>query len=181
MTWVLEEPLYIWILGIVTLAFLGFFLVQTGYRFILHAMLGVVALTGGLLILEHKIQTPKEEIESALHTIARDVEANDLDAIYSHVYSGAPKVLARAQREFPRYTFEDVNIKDNVEVKFEPAHEPPKAYVTFNVVVDVHRGSMHHPHVARFVRVTLMREDQQWRVAEYSHENPMHAIKVPAK
>lgn len=181
MTWIVEEPIYILVLGILMLVFLGFLLVQTGSRIILHAMLGVAAFTVGLLILERSVETKKEQIEAALHDMARDVEANDLDAIYSHVYSAAPKILARAQREFPRYTFHDVNIKNNVEVTFEREHKPPKAFVTFNVVVDVQREGIRHRRVPRFVRVTLIQEEGRWRVAEYSHQNPVNAMKRPAE
>lgn len=179
MSWVLEEPIYILILGILLLAFLGFILLQTGYRSVLHAMLGVAALTAGLLILEQNVQTEKEQIEATLHTIARDVEANDLHAIYSHVYSGAPDVLARARREFPKYTFYDVDIKNNVEVKRLEGQQPRTAKVTFNVVVDVELDSFRHEHVARFVRVTLIREEGHWRVAEYSHHRPTEGLKLP--
>ncbi len=181
MTWILEEPIYILILGILTLAFLGFALMQTGYRGIFHAMLGVAALTVGLLILERMVETDKEQIESTLQTIARDVEANDLDAIYGHIYSGAPGILARAKREFPRYTFRHVKIKDNVEVVFENDHQPRKAVVTFNVVVDVRQGAFHHPHVPRFVRVTLLLEEGHWRVAEYSHADPINGFSIPGQ
>ncbi len=89
MTWILEEPTYIIILGVVLVLFLGFALLQTGYRFLLHALLGVIALTIGLLVLENLVQTDKEQVEAALETMARDVETNELDLILRHVYSGA--------------------------------------------------------------------------------------------
>ncbi len=180
MTWILEEPIYIVILGVLVLGFLGFALMQTGYRSIFHAMLPVVALTVGLLILEHSVETDKEQVEATLQQIARDVEANDLDAIYAHIYSGAPEILARAKREFPRYTFGRVKIKNNVEVVFENDQQPRKAIVTFNVVVDVRQGSFHHPHVPRFVRVTLALEDGKWRVAAYSHSDPIKTFQGPS-
>jgi hypothetical protein len=168
MTWILEEPIYIIILGIILLLFLGFALTQTGYRSILHAMLGVVALTIGLLILENAVVTDKELVESALERIADDVRNNDHDAVYQHVYSGAPEILARAKSEFPMYVFEDVDIKDNVEVEFTEG-EPREARVTFNVVVNVHRGPVHFRRVPRFVEATLVWEDEQWKVADYRH------------
>ena len=101
MTWVVEEPLYIVILGVVTLAFLGFAWMQTGYRSLLHAAIGAAALTVGLLLLEYMVDTESERIEATLHRIARDVERNDHDAIYAHVYSGAPNTRARPSRSFP--------------------------------------------------------------------------------
>ena len=175
MTWILEEPVYILILGIVTLAFLGFALVQTGYRSLLHAILAVVALTAGMLFLERMVQTDREQIAAALEVIACDVESNNLQAILSHVYSEADGVRDRASIEFPQYTFRSVNIKDNVEVTMDANHSPPRAMVTFNVVVNVQRKADGFPYrrVARFVRVTLVFENGQWRVADYEHEQPI--------
>ncbi|MHB8971013.1 MAG: hypothetical protein ACYC3X_11365 [Pirellulaceae bacterium] len=177
MTWLVEEPLYIAILGVVMLAFLGFAWMQTGYRWLLHATLGVAALTVGLLLLERLVETEPELIEATLRRIGRDVERNDLDAILSHVYSGAPDTLALAQREFPRYTFRDVNIKRNVEVKLQMDATPPSADVTFNVVVDVtERDTGLGKRVPRFVHITLRKEDGQWKVATYSHDDAQSSI-----
>jgi hypothetical protein len=177
MTWIVEEPLYIAILGVVTLAFLAFAWTQTGYRWLLHATLGVAAFTVGLLLLERWVETEPEQIEATLRRIARDVERNDLDAILSHVYSGATETLARARSEFPRYSFRVVNIKRNVEVQLQAGAEPPAADVTFNVVVDVTERSSEIPyHVPRFVHVTLRKEDGRWKVATYSHDEPQSSL-----
>ena len=179
MTWLLEEPIYILILGVLMLAFLGFALMQTGYRKIFHAMLAVVALTAGLLLLESLVLTEREQLEADLETIARDVESNDLETILSHVYSGAPKTRADAQREFPNYSFDRVDIKNNVEIAFEMDHQPPKALVTFNVVVEVRRDSIDFGSIPRFVKVTLMFENGHWRVAEYSHHDLRGTFQLP--
>ena len=98
MTWVLEQPIYILILGGLTFAFLGYAWWQTGYRAMFHAMLAVAAVTAGLLILERLVVTDVERIEDTLDQIARDVESNDLPKILSHVYSGATATYARAKR-----------------------------------------------------------------------------------
>ncbi len=70
MTWVLEEPVYILILGVLTLIFLGFAWWQTGHRLLFHSMLAVVALTGGLLILERVVVTDTEQVKDTLDQIA---------------------------------------------------------------------------------------------------------------
>ena len=170
MTWVLEEPIYIIILGVVLMLFLGYALMQTGYRALFHALLAVAALTVGLLILEQVVQTDKEQVEAALEEMARDVEANDHEAIFAHIYSGAPELLKRAKREVLQYTFEDVDIKNNVEIQFVEGERPRKALVSFNVVVDVDYMGMHHRRAPSFIEVTLIMEDGKWRVAEFSHD-----------
>ncbi len=105
------------------------------------------------------------------------METNDLNLILSHVYSGAPVIYARARSEFPKYEFKRVKIKNNVDVRFDRNATPPRAEVTFNVVVDVVvKGTGIVEHVPRFVWVVLVMEDNQWRVADYSHDNPQASM-----
>ncbi|MHB0956000.1 MAG: hypothetical protein ACYC6N_20905 [Pirellulaceae bacterium] len=181
MSWIVEEPLYIVILGVVTLAFLTFAWMQTGFRWLLHATLGVGALTIGLLVLERLVETEPELIDATLRQIGRDVERNDLDAVLGHVYSGAPETLRMAQSEFPRYSFKLVNIKHNVEVQLHPDAAPPMAEVTFNVVLDVteRNSEIRHPRVALFVRLTLRKEKGAWKVAKYDYDAPQRSLLDP--
>jgi hypothetical protein len=171
MSWVVEEPLYIVILGVITLAFVGFAWMQTGYRSLLHAAIGVAALTVGLLLLEHLVETEPEAIERTVRQIGREAEANRRDVVYSYVYSGAPETLAEAKREFPRWEFSRVSIKRNFETVVNMNDNPPSAEVSFNVVVDVKQVNGYYDGpAASFVRLTMRKEGDQWKVAEYSHE-----------
>lgn len=179
MTWLVEEPLYIAILGIIALAFIGFAWLQTGYRSLLHAAIGTAALTVGLLLLEYMVETEREQIESTIRRIGREVEQNRHDDVYSHVYSGAPETLATAKREFPRYKFSRVSIKRNFEVAIDQSANPLAATVTFNVRVDVKElssGIEYHPAV--FVRLTMRKEEGEWKVATYAYEDPQTGLRV---
>jgi hypothetical protein len=54
---------------------------------------------------------------------------------------------------------------------------PCEADVTFNVVVEVtERSSGIHHRVPRFVHLTLRKEDGEWKVATYSHDDPQHSL-----
>ena len=178
MTWLVEEPVYIGILGFVTLGFLIFAWTQTGYRWMLHAAAGVIALTVGLLVLERLVETEPEQIERTLHQIARDVQTNDLALVLSHVYSGAPETMAMARGEFPRYELSDVDIKRNVEIQLVEGDSPPRAEVSFNVALNVkeRKGGMDYGRIPRFVRVTLRKEEGQWKVARYAHEDFQNSL-----
>ena len=107
MTWLWEEPVYIAILGVVTVAFLVFGLMQTGYRRTVVRHPAAAALTPVLLLLEYLVETEPERIEATLRRWHRDVERNDHEAIYSYVYSGATGSAERASAEFPRYSFDE--------------------------------------------------------------------------
>jgi hypothetical protein len=178
MTWIVEEPLYIAILGVVTLAFLGFAWMQTGYRALLNAAIGAAALTVGLLLLEYLVDTEPERIEATLHRIARDVERNDHEMIYSHVYSGAPETLAWAKQEFPRYRFERATIKRNLEIVLDMNANPPAAHASFNVRVDVTDVATGHLwYGAAFVEVTMRKEGDRWTVEECSYDEPTASMR----
>ena len=173
MTWILDQPLYIAILGVLTLAILAFGWMQTGYRALLHGMIGVAALTAGLLLLERWVETDAEQVETTLRKIGKVVESNDLDAILSYVYSGAPDTLREAQAEFPKYRFSNVNIKRNLEVEVDNSAQPPKAFATFNVGVNITEVSSGVPYVVRrYVEITMRKENGQWKVEKYEHHEP---------
>lgn len=177
MNWLWEDPVVIALLGLVTIAILAFGWMQTRSRAMFSATLGALALTAMLLLVERWVQTERELIDLTLRQIAVDVERNDLDAILSHVYSGAPQTLAQARAEFPRYHFKRVDIKRNLEVELDESQQPPLAIATFNVRVDVTELSTQimHP-VARFVRLTLRKESGTWKVATYEHDEPHRSV-----
>jgi hypothetical protein len=179
MMWLVEEPVTILLLGGLTVAMLAYAWWQLRYRWLLHAWLGLAALTVGLLLLESVVETEPEQIEAALRQIARDVESNDLERILRHVYSGAPQTLAQARSEFPRYEFERVSIKQNIEISLDPTAQPPAARVTFNVRVDVVELSSRIRYTpARFVMVTMRKEGGAWKVAEYAHDDVLRGMQL---
>lgn len=182
MTWLVEEPLYIAILGVLTTAFLFYAWTQTGYRWMLHAMFGAIGLTLGLLLLERMVDTEPELIEKAIHQIARDCETNDIDRILPHVYSGAPVTADEAKREFGRHVVSDVDIKQNLEVRLVPNESPPMAEVSFNVGLNVRErraGGINYGPVRLFVELTMRKEGGQWKVATYQYHEPTVSIRLP--
>jgi len=180
MTWLVEEPVYIAILGVITTAFLVYAWMQTGYRWMLHAMFAAIALTIGLLLLERMVETEPELVEKTVHRIARDVETNDLDRILPHVYSGAPVTLGDAKREFARHVVSDVVIKHNLEVRLVPNESPPLAEVSFNVGLNVRErrdGGISYGPVRLFVELTMRKEGGEWKVASYRYQDPTVSVR----
>ena len=174
MTWVFEQPHYIAILGVATLAVLGFGWMQTGYRALLYGTIGVAVLTVLLLVVERLVQTENEEIEAALEQMAADVQRNDLPDVLRHISAMAPATRAQARAEFPRYNFSRVKVKRNLTVTIDEQQEPRTAVVSFNVVVTGYDRSFRSSfHVPRFVTVTLVREDGEWRFLDTPTSRPI--------
>jgi len=175
MTWVFEQPHYIAILGVATLAVLGFGWMQTGYRALLYGAIGAAVLTVLLLVVERLVRTENEEIEAALEQIAAAVQSNDLANVLRHIAATAPATRAQARAEFPRYNFSRVKVKRNLTVTIDGQREPRTAVVSFNVVVTGHDRSFGGSfHVPRFVTVALVREEGQWRLLRYAHQPPQY-------
>ncbi len=179
MTWLLQEPLYIAILGVVAIAMLGFAWLQTRFQALLYATLAAIVVTGLLLAVEHWVETDAERVEKTLHEIAAAVERNDLPAVMQFAASGAIDARSRLENEFPRYHFERVSIKHNLEVKIDYDRQPAEATATFNVVVVGTAKSLSGRfHVPRFVEVKLVEENGQWRVSDYRHWSPQRHLQL---
>ena len=173
MTWIVEEPVYIAILGVSTVLICGFGWLQTGYRQFAYAVVGAVIATVLLLLVEQWVETERAGIESALRRMAQDVERNDLPTVLSDIAQSAAKTRRRAESEFPRYRFTRVSIKHNLTITIDREQQPPKAKATFNVVVDGSELSTNMTfHVPRYVELTLVNEGSKWKVSAYHHEEP---------
>ena len=179
MTWVVEEPLYIAIMGIVTIAILAFGWMQTSYRPLLYGTVAAAVMTLLLLIVEQWVETESEQLAAALEQMAADVKRNDLEAVLNDIASTAPETRARARSEFPDYSFSRVDIKRNLEITVDSDRQPPRATATFNVAVDGVFKASRTPFRQRFfVELTLVKEDGRWRVATYSYHSPQYGMKI---
>lgn len=78
MTWLAENALPIWVGGAVAVTMAVFVYLQTRSRGALYSVLGVIAVTAGLLLLNRLIETPREAVEHTLYSLATTVEANDV-------------------------------------------------------------------------------------------------------
>ncbi len=178
MTWLVESPLLIVIMGLLVVIVLGGAWVQTGRKPLLYTAITAGIMTALLLGVERFVKTDREEVRETLFQIARDVESNDLQKVLAHVYSGSTDVRNRAASEFPRYHLTAVGIKRNLQIIVEPKHFPPKAVAEFNVVVSGtdKDGYMSERAVPRFVIVTFYKEDDHWRVRSYEHFDPQQGF-----
>ena len=98
MTWLVEQPVTIFALGLVTLAIMAGALVHTGRRIFLYAVFAVVLLTAGMLLIERLAVTEVERVEATLYALANDLRKNDAEAVLQHISTGSPDVLMDAKR-----------------------------------------------------------------------------------
>ena len=174
MTWLFENPVPTVLIGVLSLAILIGGWLKTGWRSLIVAMVAVIALTVGLVVLERYVVTDREQVDLTLREIAALVERNDIDGALKHVHSSGQRIRDAASGELRGYKFSKVSITSTPEIKLSPAHNPTQAVAEFNVVVVVSdaAGGLSDVRAPRFVSVTFLKEDGQWRVSDYKHDEP---------
>lgn len=153
---------------------------RTGRRWpmALAAVAGLLAIV--VLVAGHLIVTDREVVEATLRRIAADVERNDVKAVVGHIHSERTDLVAMVESEFPRYRFEKVDIKSNLEIEVDNAVNSQAAVAKFNVVV---HGKFHgggdfgdvygDQGIRRYVVVKFQKEGDQWKVVGYAHHDPI--------
>lgn len=178
MTSLFEDSLLYVVLGTITAVVLGFAWLQTGRKQLAYALAIIVFLTLAVVIVERVVVTDREAVSAVLRAAARDIERNDLRGLLQHLHSQAPQIRAQAEAEFPKYRFESVSIKPNLEITFDGPKDPNEAVAKFNVmVIGSHRDdTIEHWRAPRYVIVTFRKERGEWRVFAYEHHNPQQGM-----
>jgi len=174
MTWWLENPLPIVLLGITAVVVFGAIWLQSGRKLMMYLMLAAILLTVSGVLIERAVQTDREQVDATLHQLARYVEQNDLQSVLKHVDPSLTGVRARAATEMQRYDFSRVSIKQNLEITVFPDEDPPRAIAEFNVVVVItdRSGTLNAQRVPRFVRLEFKKENGDWVVTDFEHFSP---------
>lgn len=170
-----EQPLPILIVGIVVLAILGGVLVHTGRREVLYGLIGATLFFAALLAVEYLVVTPGEEVELTLERIASSLERNDAANVLQYLSDQNPQLKQRAAHEMKRYRIREANVKPNLRVEVYQQRGLQLARARFNgiLVVDSPDDDITNLRVARRFTIGLQYEDGKWKVADYSHEDPI--------
>jgi hypothetical protein len=180
MNWIYEQPLVVLIVGAVLSLAVAAAWASTGKRWLLVPLILTILLTVGGLVAERLIVTDREAIQDTLLAIARDVEANDIQALSRHIYSGAPQLKAKADAELPNYKFKSCRVTKVHTIDVDATIEPRSAIVDFNVVAEgsFKDGSFEYSDaVRRWVRLHMVREqDGRWAVQDYDHQPPQQMM-----
>ena len=135
MTWLAEQPVTIFALGLVTLAIMAGALVHTGRRIFLYAVFAVVLLTAGMLLIERLAVTEVERVEATLYALANDLRKNDAEAVLQHISTGSPDVLMDAKRYLGQVVIHAATIKRNLTIVVARGRHTTTAQARFNGVL----------------------------------------------
>lgn len=173
MNWLIESPWPSLMLGAALEVVLGLALVRTGRGIFLAPMALVLALTGGMLVVERLVVTETEEVEDTLATIAAALEANDVPRVMASVAANCPR-RGEIERTLPRFEIHEAHVGGDLEVRLNRLTSPPSATTFFTGRISAldKRGEVPYEHMLRKFKVTLRKEGDRWLVSDYSDSDP---------
>ena len=182
MRFLLEQPLPIFLTGMLATIILAVAWARSGSKKLIFAIGGVIGLTVLLLIVEKAVVTDSEAVEKTIRRIAAAVERGDWESAFEYIHSGSPEIRTRAESELPSYQIRDVNIKRNLTIEIFSDEDPPRAVAEFNVTVvlgsddDNIQEIFENRRIPRFVRITFLKESDKWRLSDYDHFQPQRGM-----
>ena len=171
MTWLLEQPWPILLVGVAVEAILVVALVQTRRLSVMIAMSCVLLLTVAMLALEQLVVTPVEQVEGVLYTTAAALEANDRQAVLARISPGATRIRLVVEQGMARLEFTKAKIVGKLEITINELTLPPSATARFLGMING-RTTSDGQNVTRLARFTikLRREGDTWLVSDYEEQ-----------
>ena len=83
--WLFEGWPAIYALLVIKLIALGYIYWQTRHKGWLYGMLGVVVLIGVYALLDHLVETDREQLERKIRTMAAALDAHNLDGVFDNI------------------------------------------------------------------------------------------------
>ena len=127
---ILESPQPAILFGIFSVAILAVVYLNTRRKSVLAAMAVVLLIAAGGVALEKWWETDREQIEAALNEIARALEANDLELLYTLIEPDAEKTRTLAAVNMALVTVKSASVR-NLEVEINFLASPPVAETRF--------------------------------------------------
>ena len=141
-------------------------------------MIVAVLLSASGVILEQLVVTEAEKVTSTIHTIAKDMQTNDVAAVLAHISAGKTELRAYAESVLKRVRVEKVSIKRNLKVVVPSSGAPSTAIAKFNAVARLEdkTSTFGKQTVPRFITLHLSKEGENWRVTDFKEDMPQKGI-----
>ena len=169
MSYLFESPFLILTVGVLLFAAFGYVYVNTRQKSALIGLGVVVALTAVLLLVEHLVQTPREQVEASLEGLASELEANNLEGALKYLDPAAKETRDRARWAMSRFQVTKAKVS-NLQVEVNEMMSPPAAEVKFTGVIGVvdKKGAYSTQSVPVKFTATLRQHGDRWVVTEHT-------------
>jgi len=163
-----ESPWPILFIGIAIEAVLAFLLLQTGRGKFLIAMIGVAALVGVGLIVEHFVITDRKAVTQTLDAAVAAVKKNDINGVLDCISPSAQEARDKSRWLLGLVDVQEGHISD-LEIKVNRLTSPPSADAKFLAVGrgKDRKGEWPYQGFAQRVTLTLRLEGGRWLVTGY--------------
>jgi hypothetical protein len=173
----LEQPLTILFWGSLWVAVAAATWVQTRHRLAAVALALAILSVLVMLGIERMVVTPAEEVESTLQTIARRLEANDVEGVLQYLSPTAESLRDEVRSYLRRVRVKTISIKSNLRVTTSSSRRPVRsAKARFNAVATLdgpaNWGGDASLTVPRLLVVRFRLEEAGWRVTDYESFDP---------
>lgn len=164
-----EDAWSILLAGLALSAVLLVLLVQTGRAVLLAIMLGVLSITGALLLVEWWVVTPTEQIRDVLYDAAEGVHRNDVNRVLQHIAPDAASLRREVHNRLSRAEILEARITSRPKVQFDQrgiAHEATARFFARVRARDTRSSLPMRQYVGQFT-VHLARDRGRWLIRSY--------------
>jgi hypothetical protein len=177
MSWLVENPLAIALLGAIALALTLVVYYETRSPKSFAAAGVVVLLTGALLVAERYLETPREAVERTLDEIAAAVRDNDVPLVLAYIDPSATALRKDVETGMPDVDVERATIIGTPLVELRPDGHPTTATVKCRGFVygTLRRNGMKGGQTAELT-VTFARDGDRWLVTDYTSDQDWRRV-----
>ncbi|MDG2380276.1 MAG: hypothetical protein P8N76_01240 [Pirellulaceae bacterium] len=178
MNWMFEQPAVPLFVGALLFAIATAIWTQTRSGRALLGCLMVVAITSGWLVIQALVVTESEQIRQTIDTIAKQVEANNIDAVVAHFSSDNPQLADDVRVLLQTAQIEKVTIKRNFQATVTRRNGLVSGEASFNAVATAtdRRERWGRQIVPRYVVVQLRKKGNSWKIRSYQLQDPRRGI-----
>ncbi len=175
---IFENPIGVALVGagLALLAFITW--VQTGESKILYLFLAILVISIALVGVSWRVVTEREELTAMIYQTASDLENNRFSAVIEAMYERPSEAVLNAKSllKTEKYVFSAARVKKIHKMSFSGPVDRRQGLVTMNVFVEGRLGSFQGG-IPRYVELTLVRINGEWKVTDFSHADAFEGFK----
>ena len=175
MTWITENPIPLFILGLIAQIILGIALWQTGRGWIVWVMIALALVSIGLIGAEIVLISPKEEVTDTLDELAAALETNDHSKVLAFIAPEASAMRADAARRLKEVKISEATVTGNLQIKFDPPPDPSKPIATATFIgrfkAKLLKETTPYDNALLRFKVHFRKENGKWLVTGYDLNN----------
>jgi hypothetical protein len=165
MSWLIEDPSWVWVVGGFVAAALLMAFWSSGRGVFLTWFGAVVFLVLALLLIERYVVTDRELIEETIYGAAAAVEANDIERTLSYFSPTAEPLRALVRRRMGSLEVLDAAVA-GLKIELGTA-DTRRSTAKFLGRLEVRSSSVPRNHIPIRMTVALVKEGERWLVESY--------------